>query len=338
MDMDNDLVGDQCDNNEDIDDDGHQNNQDNCPYISNSNQADHDNDGKGDACDSDDDNDGVPDDRDNCRLVFNPDQEDSDGGCLPQLICVLQTAWVIPQRQNFSGYNEATLKVSRMAILGGCPQVWLFFCLALLAVSASSSVFTILPMIEEKCVCVCQDKEPSQYPCTFENLWQSLMKKKGHWWHDLGGVILYLVTKIGKVWNGRSCVNLWSVAVQALEEVIPQKGLQPWITKHAAVLADRLAVIPSQLPAWSKHYLEDIYPEQMETRSPGVLSQCDSEAREKAGQGPRAALIFPAQGRGFSAESSQLDADHSVDRGRVGWGRDLAHLGRGLGRRRGWHT
>lgn len=78
-DLDNDLVGDECDNNEDIDDDGHQNNQDNCPYISNANQADHDNDGKGDACDSDDDNDGVPDDRDNCRLVFNPQQEDSDG-------------------------------------------------------------------------------------------------------------------------------------------------------------------------------------------------------------------------------------------------------------------
>lgn len=78
-DVDNDLVGDQCDNNEDIDEDGHQNNQDNCPYISNANQADHDHDGKGDACDSDDDNDGIPDDRDNCRLVANSDQEDSDG-------------------------------------------------------------------------------------------------------------------------------------------------------------------------------------------------------------------------------------------------------------------
>lgn len=83
-DVDNDLVGDQCDNNEDIDEDGHQNNQDNCPYISNANQADHDHDGQGDACDSDDDNDGVPDDRDNCRLVANPDQEDSDGRRLPQ--------------------------------------------------------------------------------------------------------------------------------------------------------------------------------------------------------------------------------------------------------------
>ncbi|KAK2114816.1 hypothetical protein P7K49_009082 [Saguinus oedipus] len=87
-DMDNDLVGDQCDDDEDIDEDGHQNNQDNCPYIANANQADHDSDGRGDACDPDDDNDGVPDDRDNCRLVFNPDQEDLDGGC-----CLHSRAW-----------------------------------------------------------------------------------------------------------------------------------------------------------------------------------------------------------------------------------------------------
>lgn len=78
-DVDNDLVGDQCDNNQDIDEDGHQNNQDNCPYVANSNQADHDQDGKGDACDYDDDNDGIPDDRDNCRLTPNADQLDSDG-------------------------------------------------------------------------------------------------------------------------------------------------------------------------------------------------------------------------------------------------------------------
>uniref|UniRef100_A0AAR2KJF5 Thrombospondin 2a n=1 Tax=Pygocentrus nattereri TaxID=42514 RepID=A0AAR2KJF5_PYGNA len=78
-DVDNDLIGDQCDNNQDIDEDGHQNNMDNCPYIANANQADHDSDGKGDACDHDDDNDGIPDDRDNCRLVSNPDQLDLDG-------------------------------------------------------------------------------------------------------------------------------------------------------------------------------------------------------------------------------------------------------------------
>lgn len=73
------MIGDQCDNNQDIDEDGHQNNLDNCPYIANANQADHDNDGKGDACDHDDDNDGIPDDRDNCRLVPNPDQMDANG-------------------------------------------------------------------------------------------------------------------------------------------------------------------------------------------------------------------------------------------------------------------
>ena len=52
---------------------------DNCPTVSNPNQANNDGDALGDACDDDDDNDTVPDATDNCPLVSNPDQADTDG-------------------------------------------------------------------------------------------------------------------------------------------------------------------------------------------------------------------------------------------------------------------
>ena len=52
---------------------------DNCPSEANTDQADLDRDGLGDACDPDDDGDGVPDDADNCPARANADQADLDG-------------------------------------------------------------------------------------------------------------------------------------------------------------------------------------------------------------------------------------------------------------------
>jgi hypothetical protein len=63
----------------DIDDDGVPNEQDNCPYIKNSDQknSDFSPDG-GDACDQDDDNDTIADGEDNCPLKSNVFQGDVD--------------------------------------------------------------------------------------------------------------------------------------------------------------------------------------------------------------------------------------------------------------------
>jgi hypothetical protein len=76
-DNDGDGQGDACD--ADDDNDGDLDGADNCLLVANSDQADNDGDGQGDACDADDDNDGDLDGADNCPLVANPDQADSDG-------------------------------------------------------------------------------------------------------------------------------------------------------------------------------------------------------------------------------------------------------------------
>jgi hypothetical protein len=76
-DGDHDGIGDACDT--DFDNDGVLNAGDNCPLVPNPDQADNDNDGIGDTCDPDDDNDGVGDEADNCVFVSNTDQLDTDG-------------------------------------------------------------------------------------------------------------------------------------------------------------------------------------------------------------------------------------------------------------------
>ena len=63
----------------DTDRDGIPDTRDNCPTVSNANQANNDRDALGDACDPDDDNDGKLDTADNCPLVSNADQFDMDG-------------------------------------------------------------------------------------------------------------------------------------------------------------------------------------------------------------------------------------------------------------------
>jgi uncharacterized repeat protein (TIGR01451 family) len=72
-----DTLGDACDT--DDDNDGTDDNTDTCPLTATIGQDDSDADGQGDACDSDDDGDGSDDILDNCPFVPNPNQADADG-------------------------------------------------------------------------------------------------------------------------------------------------------------------------------------------------------------------------------------------------------------------
>ena len=76
----------------DRDEDGELDGLDNCPSVSNSDQADTDNNGVGDACEQaaglDTDGDGIPDSIDNCILIANPDQTPSSSNPTCGAACV----------------------------------------------------------------------------------------------------------------------------------------------------------------------------------------------------------------------------------------------------------
>jgi hypothetical protein len=79
-DSDDDGLGDVCDSFADTDRDGIADATDNCPIVANATQADSDDDGLGDVCDplDDTDRDGIADATDNCPTVANITQVDSD--------------------------------------------------------------------------------------------------------------------------------------------------------------------------------------------------------------------------------------------------------------------
>jgi syndecan 4 len=77
-DYDHDFVGDECDTNIDSDHDGVQDDMDNCMSDANSDQLDLDSDGIGNACDPDTDGDGTDDVLDNCPAISNNNQSDVD--------------------------------------------------------------------------------------------------------------------------------------------------------------------------------------------------------------------------------------------------------------------
>lgn len=70
----------------DADDDGVGDRADNCTTDPNTNQADLDNDGRGDACDADIDGDGIPNTTDNAPRDANADQQDLDGDGIGDVI------------------------------------------------------------------------------------------------------------------------------------------------------------------------------------------------------------------------------------------------------------
>lgn len=92
----------------DTDEDGIVDEDDNCPLVSNPDQADSDGDGIGDVCEDDADGDGIPDDVDNCPDTENPDQIDSDEDGIGD-VCDDVPTTVTQDKANIQAALDATL-------------------------------------------------------------------------------------------------------------------------------------------------------------------------------------------------------------------------------------
>lgn len=102
----------------DGDGDGIKDGTDNCPGLSNPDQANHDTDANGDSCDTDDDNDGLPDTLDNCPIDANTDQADLDGDGIGDVCDPLNTVPIdIKPDSSSNSINRSSSGTVPVAIL-----------------------------------------------------------------------------------------------------------------------------------------------------------------------------------------------------------------------------
>jgi len=107
-DVDNDGIGDVCDssNNTDTDSDGVIDSNDNCPTVSNADQANQDGDAFGDVCDDDRDGDGVNNDVDNCPVDSNANQFDVDADGIGNTCDPFNPFWFNQGQLNFCRQSD----------------------------------------------------------------------------------------------------------------------------------------------------------------------------------------------------------------------------------------